>query len=137
MSKKRNQGVLVCALVMLIGCQKEFSNQLQGKWQLKTVEQSGNVTPIDTVWYNFQSESLFMYQVYRAETDAFIHQYGYKTQPDENVIRLELTAYPRPVNDFLPVTDWGEGTRTFVVKKINGKHLVLQCDDKTYRFARF
>ncbi|MDR3269419.1 MAG: lipocalin-like domain-containing protein [Tannerella sp.] len=137
MNNKGIWGIVICVLWTLTGCRKEISEQLQGKWQLKTVEQSGRVTNVDTVWYNFQSESLFMYQVYRAESDVFIHQYGYKTESDANTIRLELTSYPRPVDDFLSVTDWEERAHTFTVEKINAQQLILRRDDKTYCFIKF
>lgn len=128
---------IVCVLLMQAGCQKELSRQLQGKWQLKTVEQSGQVSSVDTVWYNFQSESLFMYQIYHAGKDSFSHMYGYKSQPEENRILLELTSYPRPVSEFLPLTDWEDRSRMFTVEKITGKRLVLHSDSKTYEFIRF
>lgn len=124
-------------LLTLTGCQKELTRQLQGKWQLKTVEASGQVSYVDTVWYNFQSEALFMYQIYHVDKDSFSHMYGYKSHPDENTIHLELTSYPRPVDEFLPLTDWEGRSRTFTVKKINSKRLVLYGDHKTYEFIQF
>jgi hypothetical protein len=137
MNRKSIWGMIASMLLAVTGCQKEVGEQLQGKWQLKTVEQSGRVTSVDTVWYNFQSESLFMYQVYWAERDSFVHQYGYKTQPGADVIRIELTNYPRPKGDFLPFTDWENEVRVFSVEKISGKRLVLQCENRTYHFIRF
>jgi hypothetical protein len=124
-------------LVALTGCQKELIRQLQGKWQLKTVEEAGQVSNVDTVWYNFQSEALFMYQIYHVEKDSFSHMYGYKSHPEENTIHLELISYPRPVAEFLPLTDWESRSRTFTVKKINSKRLVLYSDNKTYEFVQF
>ncbi|MDR2139165.1 MAG: lipocalin-like domain-containing protein [Tannerella sp.] len=129
--------VCVCILSTLTACQKELSWQLQGKWQLKTIEQSGHVSNVDTVWYNFQSKALFMYQIYHTDKDSFSHMYGYKSQPEENKIHLELTSYPRPVSEFLPLTDWEDRSRTFTVEKISSKRLVLYSDNKTYEFIRF
>jgi hypothetical protein len=137
MKTKGLWGIAVSVLLTLTGCQKELSRQLQGKWQLKTVEQAGQVSDVDTVWYNFQSEALFMYQIYHADKDSFSHMYGYKSQPEENRILLELISYPRPVGEFLPLTDWEDRSRTFTVEKINGQRLVLHSDGKTYEFIRF
>lgn len=137
MKTKGLWGIAVSVLLTLTGCQKELSRQLQGKWQLKTVEQAGQVSDVDTVWYNFQSKSLFMYQIYHADKDSFSHMYGYKSQPEENRILLELISYPRPVGEFLPLTDWEDRSRTFTVEKINGQRLVLHSDGKTYEFIRF
>jgi hypothetical protein len=128
----------LCALWgMAGGCQPEVSDQLKGKWQLKSIEQNGIVTQVDTVWYNFQSESLFMYQIYLANTKTYIQQYGYKTELDKNTLQLELTSYARAVKDFLVFTDWDERTRIFVVQKMNTKQLILRSEDKTYTFIAF
>jgi hypothetical protein len=137
MSKKEIFGTVICVLLTISGCREEVGNQLKGKWQLESIEQNGNVVRVDTVWYNFQSESMFMYQIYRASTGKYIHQYGYKIQPDENTLQLELHSYARPVKDFLIFTDWEEQTRTFTVQKINGKQLILHSENKTYTFIRF
>jgi hypothetical protein len=123
--------------LFLAGCEKEVSDQLKGKWQLKTIEEAGHQTPVDTVWYNFQSESLFMYQIYHPKVDTFSWLYGYKTQPESNTIHLELTNWTISKEDFLPFTDWKEPARTFTVEKINRKQLILKGDDKTYSFDRF
>ncbi|MDR3193798.1 MAG: lipocalin-like domain-containing protein [Tannerella sp.] len=137
MNRKRLWGLAICVLWAVTGCREELNRQLQGKWQLKTVERAGYVSKVDTVWYNFQSESLFMYQIYRADRDTFMHLYGFKTRPEENGIQLELISYPSPVEAFLPFTDWKERIRTFTVEKINGKRLVLHGDDATYEFVQF
>jgi hypothetical protein len=109
---------------------------LKGKWQLKTVEQAGAISTVDTVWYNFQSESLFMYQIYYAEKDSFVHQYGFKTQPEARTLQLELISNPHPLKTFLPATDWEEGIRTFTIKKNTGNRLVLAGDGKDYVFIK-
>jgi len=123
--------------LILSGCEKEVSDRLKGKWQLKTIEEAGRLTSVDTVWYNFQSESLFMYQIYHPSEDKFSHLYGYKTQPESNIIHLECFSWSFTIEEFLPFTDWKEPARTFVVDKINRKQLVLKGDDKTYTFDRF
>ena len=122
----------------MVGCKKDLTDKLQGKWQLKSVEQAGVSVNVDTVWYNFQSESLFMYQIYWAEKDTFMHWYGHRVQQDDANMMLELAYNPEvPVSEFLPYTDWETGTRIFSVKKIDRKHLVLSDDDKVYSFAKF
>ncbi|MDR0756612.1 MAG: lipocalin-like domain-containing protein [Tannerella sp.] len=127
----------VALWLFAVGCRNETSDMLKGKWQLKTVEQAGAVSTVDTVWYNFQSESLFMYQIYFAGKDSFVHQYGFKTQPETRTLQLELISNPRSLKTFLPATDWEDGIRTFNVKKITGNRLVLSGDGKEYVFIRF
>ena len=127
---------LLC--LFLAGCDKEVSDQLKGKWQLKTIEEAGQLMPIDTVWYNFQSESLFMYQIYHPKVDTFSWIYGYKTQPENNILHLELiNNLAIPKENILYFTDWKELTRTFTVDQINRNHLILTDDNKTYTFNRY
>ena len=59
---KRGIGMLLIAW-LCVACRHEISDRLMGKWQLQTVEAQGSIAQVDTVWYNFQSESLFMYQI--------------------------------------------------------------------------
>jgi len=135
-SKKYLIPITAVALFIAAGCSKNIDDRLSGKWQLTTVEQAGVVSAVDTVWYNFQSESLFMYQIYCATADTFIHQYGFKTRSDERTVHLELTSSPRPWADFLPVTDWRDNIRTFNVEKITGSRLILSDSDRIYSFSR-
>lgn len=131
--------ILGCLLLILISCQDNSVNgKLLGKWQLKTVEQSGDITRVDTVWYNFQTESLFMYQIYWADKDTFMHWYGFKVQPEEYIMNLELANNPEiPTSEFLPYTDWETDKRTFIIENISGKHLKLRSDEKIYSFTKF
>ena len=129
--------IVLFLCLLLTGCEKEISDQLKGKWQLKTIEEAGHLTSVDTVWYNFQSESLFMYQIYHPAVDTFSWLYGYKTQPESNIIHLEFINWTIAKEDFLQFTDWKEPARTFTVDKINRKQLVLRGDEKTYVFDKY
>jgi len=137
MNRKIFTGMAVWVILLLAACEKEVSDQLKGKWQLKTVEAAGRITPVDTVWYNFQSESLFMYQIYHPAVDTFSWTYGFKTQPESHIIQLEIINWVILKEDFLPFTDWKESVRTFSVDKINRKQLILKSEDKIYAFDRF
>ncbi|MDR1381563.1 MAG: hypothetical protein LBJ47_08810, partial [Tannerella sp.] len=66
--------------MLLAACDKVTTPQLVGKWQLRTVEKNGIETAVDTVWYNFQSESVFMLQVYVPQRDTFLQLPGLKKQ---------------------------------------------------------
>ena len=137
MNKKVFISFAVCIFLIFTACEKEISDQLKGKWQLKTIEESGHIEPVDTVWYNFQSESLFMYQIYHPAVDTFSWMYGYKTQPESRMIRLEFINWTTLAEDFLPFTDWEESVRVFTVDKLNRKRLILKSDNRTYTFDRF
>ena len=137
MNKKVFTCFTVCIFLSLVACEKEISDQLKGKWQLKTIEESGRITTVDTVWYNFQSESLFMYQIYHPAMNTFSWTYGFKTQPESHIIQLEIISWTISKEDFLLSTDWEEPVRTFTVDKLNRNRLILKSDNKTYTFDRF
>lgn len=127
--------------LFLMGCQKEVSDLLQGKWQLKTIDSRSTIFEVDTVWYNFQSRSLFMYQIYAPDRDVYIYQYGYKTQSVNNdSLYLELAPVWPNYNleqDFLPHTDWSARRCSFKIERVNHKSLVLSAGERFYHFRRF
>lgn len=126
--------ILICLSCM--ACRDEVSDRLKGKWQLQTVEENGMTVQVDTVWYNFQSESLFMYQIYRPASRDYLYTYGYKVQPEERTLKLELINYAILAKDFLPHTDWKKKTRTFTIDKIDGHRMILNSEHKTYIFRK-
>lgn len=127
--------VLLVSLFLLASCDKP-ERQLEGKWLLKEVEENGTVTPVDTVWYNFQT-SLFQYQIYVRANDTYRVCYGYKVMNDERSLDLELTFDYEGVLDFLPLTDWNSATRHFEIESLTGKELRLSGDGKHYLFSKF
>jgi len=130
---------LSAVLVSLLAtaCRRDDYEMLEGKWQLKTVEQGSVVTAVDTVWYNFQSASMFMYLIYKADTQEYTHCYGIRTQPDAAILDLELMSWGTDAQDFIRQTDWNETTRTFTVETLTSKRLVLTSGGKKYVFIKF
>lgn len=126
---------LLVSLFVLASCDKP-ERQLEGKWLLKEVEENGAVTPVDTVWYNFQT-SLFQYQIYDRASDTYQVCYGYKVMNDEHSLDLELTFDYEGVRDFLPLTDWESAKRHFEIESLTGKELRLSGDGKRYLFSKF
>ena len=124
------------ALLLFTACGQELNTPLEGKWQLQKVEAGGQVTAVDTIYYNFQN-TLFMYQIYSPASNSYRSEFGFNSMPDDNTIIVELTDNPTPVKNFLPYTDWSEGTHRFTVDKMSSKQLILSSDDKTYTFRKF
>ena len=122
-------------LLSLIACGDSLERQLEGKWQLKTVEQNGQIETVDTVWYNFQN-SLFEYQVYVPAIDSVRNMYGYKTLVGDQHLELELVSYFITIKDFLPLTDWSSPKRTFQIEESSGSRLTLSSEGKTYTFKK-
>ena len=123
-------------LLSLIACGDSLEHHLEGKWQLKTVEQNGKIEIVDTVWYNFQN-SLFEYQVYVPAIDSVRNMYGYKTLADDQHLELELVSYFITIKDFLPLTDWSSPKRTFQIEKSTGSRLILSSEGRTYTFKKY
>lgn len=123
-------------LLSLIACGDSLEHHLEGKWQLKTVEQNGKIEIVDTVWYNFQN-SLFEYQVYVPAIDSVRNMYGYKTLADDQHLELELVSYFTTIKDFLPLTDWSSPKRTFQIEDSTGSRLILSSEGKTYTFKKY
>ena len=128
--------VLCGGLLSLIACGDSLERHLEGKWQLKTVEQNGQVETVDTVWYNFQN-SLFEYQVYVPAIDSVRNMYGYKTLADDRHLELELVSHFITIKDFLPLTDWSSYKRTFQIEESTGSRLILSSEGKTYTFKKY
>ena len=128
--------VLCGAIQSLTACGDSLERHLEGKWQLKTVEQDGQIEAVDTVWYNFQN-SLFEYQVYVPAVDSVRNMYGYKTLIDNQYIELELVSYFITIKDFLPLTDWSSSKRTFLIEESTGSQLILTSEGKTYKFKKY
>lgn len=136
MRKLKRMIALCGGLLSLIACGDSLERQLEGKWQLKTVEQNGQIETVDTVWYNFQN-SLFEYQVYVPAIDSVRNMYGYKTLVDDQHLELELVSYFITIKDFLPLTDWSSPKRTFQIEESTGSRLTLSNEGKTYTFKKY
>lgn len=123
---------LFAALFILVSCSKDDDDKLEGKWQLRQVEENGLTTTVDTVFYNFQNV-LFMYQVYQPATDQTPHCYGYKVIEEGNQLVLEL----EDGEEFLPLTDWENVKESFTIEQLSSNKLILNRANKRYIFRKF
>ena len=120
------------AVILCISCDDISSSRLTGKWQLKTVEKNGIVMPIDTVWYNFQSGSVFSVQVYISQLEMILDIKGVRTQK-EDVISIFLDV--EYLTEYL---DWDSADRSFTIEKLEKKKLTLRSEDGfIYSFIKF
>jgi hypothetical protein len=126
-----------CSLIGLVftlfmACDDLTTPDLAGKWQLKTVEKNGVETAVDTVWYNFQSESVFMLQVYVPQRDVYLLLYGLKKQ-QENVLSVRLEF-----DDHIEYSDWSGRSRSFTIERLHKKGLILRSEEGyRYSFIKF
>lgn len=137
MMKNGLAALLLFLLSCFFSCQKDTEEKVYGKWLLeKIVRTDGQVEPVDTVWYNFQT-TLFLYQIYEPSRGGYRNSYGLATFESDDRITLELQNDPGMVADFLPYTDWTSGIRTFTVVRLKGKDLTLESDGKQYIFRKY
>lgn len=126
------QGIISLAIVLFAACSTDLDDKLEGKWQLKNIDEGGKTTRVDTVYYNFQN-ALFMYQIANGAPGTNKVSYGYKTAMGDDEILLEL-----PDRAFLRYTDWGkDSVRIFTVEKPSHSKLILKNEKKTYTFHKF
>jgi hypothetical protein len=122
----------VIPVLLAVSCKDIGNSPLKGKWQLKTVERNGVVTRVDTVWYNFQSQSLFTFQIYLAEKDSYVQSVGFRTEHD-NILEIEMQS-----PEYFENTDWTSIKRTFIIDRCKGNELTLVSEENdVYRFIRF
>ena len=131
---KKSLIIAISALLGLGACDTMTTN-LEGKWQLNQIESEGNVATVDTIWYNFQT-TLFQYQIYDRSSDSYRYSYGYNFYEGDQ-LTLQLLSDPRPVQEFLPYTDWTEATRDFTVEKVSNTQLILSSEGKRYVFKKY
>ena len=128
---KKNYLITVL-FALFIGCDDIPNAPLIGKWQLKTTEKNGVEIPVDTVWYNFQSESVFAIQIYAPQQDTIYMTKGARKQVD-NVVSIELDS-----ESYIDLMDWNSANRSFTIDKVSRKNLVLLSEEGyRYSFIKF
>ena len=120
------------AFILCFSCNDIPTSELIGKWQLKTVEKNGIETPVDTVWYNFQSEAIFSIQVYVPQQDTVYVLLGMRSQ-EGDVVSIELES-----ESYIDYSDWNSLNRSFTIDNVSRKKLVLSSEEGyIYSFIKF
>ncbi len=129
---------LICAALLLlcVACSKNTEEKLFGMWQMKQVEYQGEITPVDTVFYNFQ-HGLFKYMIIDQPQDTTRHCYGGIISDTDHILTLRLFNDPKPLGEFMPYIDWPSAERSFYIDKLNGSKMILTSDEKTYYFIKY
>ena len=123
---------LLLSLFLFVSCENVTFSPLVGKWQLKTVEKNGEIAVVDTVWYNFQSISIFALQVYEPQQDRYLLFTGMRVQ-DDKTVSIEL------LDDWvMNHSDWNSANRSFTIEELNRKRLLLRSEEGyLYSFIKF
>lgn len=132
--------------VLMVSCgDDDTSSQLEDQWQLTTVSMpDGTENHIDSVYYCFQKGTLFSFTVV-INPDSSCVSYGYTSFPEDNRLRIDMDTtglYMEKMryvyDDFLIQSGWENYTKTFEIKEINNKRLVLEDSlKKLYTFRKY
>jgi len=129
--------LILFIFLFFIACDDVSFSPLIGKWQLKTVEKNGTTTPVDTVWYNFQSMSLFSLQIYLSKQDSYKEYAGFRTQ-EEKVLSIGMSCDEEGFTEILTYSDWHDRHRSFTIVNLSRRRLVLQSEEGyVYSFIKF
>ena len=123
---------LFIALLLFMSCENVTFSPLVGKWQLKSVEKNGETIAVDTIWYNFQSKSIFSLQIYSPHFDRYSSYVGMRVQHGD-VVTIDL-------NDKTVVyhADWNNDVRSFTIEELNRKRLLFRSEEGyRYYFIKF
>ena len=147
--------------LLLISCENFRNYDLDGMWQLKTIEDpSGSINHtdtvfrnIDSVFYGFQRECVFSYTL--IPKFAFNPFYGYIINTSDNKIHIQMDKrrydnyYNDPdkeeldyINDFkrfLDLSGWSSADIIFEIKKYDKSNLILfdPGNGKIFTFKKF
>ena len=123
--------VLIFSLLTFISCDDVSFAPIVGKWQLKTVVKNGEITTVDTVWYNFQNLSIFSLQIYSPQNDRYADYVGVRTQED-NTLSIKI------LDGSFRYSDWNDTTRSFTIIKLNRRRMILQSEEGyLYTFNKY
>ena len=145
MKKSRLLTYIILCAFGLFSCSDEIGHKISGQWQLKTIEENGVVSQVDTVFYSFQRACIFAFTVVlpNDENNANI-SYGYMETPssdDEIFIAMDTTrrddgSLKNIVWNFKALSGWSEYYNRFKVESYTGKKLILSSEGKIYSFKK-
>ena len=132
--KKRIFFYLITLLSGISACSDDIEYQIDGMWQLQTIEENGITSPVDTVFYSFMKGKVFSYTVLRTPDAANVF-YGYIDALSEKEILIKIddkyfSEY------FQGISDWEKQQRVFGIENRNTQKMTLSSEGKTYSFKK-
>jgi len=126
---------LIC---FLVSCIDRNLPDVDGMWQLKTIEEkTGSIQIVDTIYYSFQARRLFTFTQLNAgpmQFEPIFIIYGYVDFPakDRMVIQLD------PAHGFyFPLLPWSLENTSYFIQKLTSKEMILENEGSIYRFIKF
>ncbi len=134
--------VLLLCFIGVYSCSDDIGHQINGQWQLKTVDENGVSTKVDTIFYSFQRGSIFSFTTLVNENEAWI-SYGYVNVLSDNQLLISMDTtknadgnYQIITHNFKELSGWNNLYNTFMVESIDGKNMVLSSEGKIYSFKK-
>ena len=125
------------ALLFFISCNDPDLPNVNGMWQLKTIEDENHViSQVDTIFYSFQRQAIFAYTIlYEKENEAPTADvlYGYVNFPSDKQMILQLDKRYHPLKHR---TLWNDTIITYDILQLSAKKMVLSEDNKIYSFVK-
>ena len=131
----------ILLLCFLISCIDRDLPDVDGMWQLKTIEyKTGQKQTVDTIYYSFQAQRLFSFtQLNNAgwlQFEPVFIMYGYVDFPDKDHMVIQLDPAH---GGFFPLMPWDLINTTYFIQKLTSKEMILENeeDKDIYRFIKF
>ncbi|KAA6302519.1 MAG: hypothetical protein EZS26_001351 [Candidatus Ordinivivax streblomastigis] len=125
--------VIVCALCA--SCVDSDLPNVNGMWQLKTIEEAGGSShPVDTIYYSFQRQTLFAYTIlnyWPERPDPILLVYGLIDLSVADRLTIHIP------NDWKKDVLWQDSIITYTIRQLNAKKMVLEQEDVKYHFIKF
>lgn len=125
-------------LVFVVSCVDRDIPNMNGMWQLKTIEGVDNsIRPVDTIYYSFQRQRIFSYTILK--TNEIGHEeawvaYGYVDYPDSERMRIVMDkAYEGAISALL----WKDMEVEYEILHLGSKKMVLGYQGERYSFVKF
>lgn len=129
-----------CLVLFLTACEDRDIPNMNGMWQLKTIEQADRTTiAIDTIYYSFQRQAIFSYT--RLTTDNWGHEstyvlYGYVDYPSEDKMHILIDSrFDHP--SYHDMLLWKGQEVEYNIISLSSKELILGYNDEKYYFTKF
>jgi hypothetical protein len=130
---KRFLFYLSCCLPF--ACSDDIGSRIEGQWQLKTIEEDGIVSPVDTIFYSFMAGRVFSCTLLRNPDEAG-YWYGYIDALSDRQIQLSLDWNGYYAATGKVESEGGSQQRVFDILHLNGNYLTLFSDSITYSFKK-
>ncbi|MCC8146881.1 MAG: lipocalin-like domain-containing protein [Bacteroidales bacterium] len=131
--------IFILLIIVLCSCTDGDLPDVNGMWQLKTVEnEAGEVQVVDTIYYSFQRQAIFSYTLLNevsGKPASTIVLYGYVSFPDGNNLTLVMDKQYDTYNfDVFPRL---ERNMNYNILHLDSKKMVLFYNGETYNFIKF